>query len=225
MRWMPGLELGDVVWLCLVLIVRRAFGIFRCIMSLLAEDRIWKQGAEVFWKTVFIKMTNSLAVWKQIFVQVQKGMQHTPRRLTGQSEDLVPWWQLSKAPGSPTALKKRGQSRANFPEVLPQLSQESFAQGNGQTEISPFGSMMHFIAKTCGADELSGYGKNAVPSGRRLGICTIFYNICYNLQQLLYLKVNSNQLPGHLLLLVGDLWIGFARNTFLGIKKKLYVGM
>jgi len=44
--------------------------------------------------------------------KVQKGMQHTPRRLTGQSEDLV----------------------------LPQLSQESFAQG---------------------------YGKNAVPSGRR----------------------------------------------------------
>lgn len=43
--------------------------------------------------------------------------------------------------------------------------------------ISPFGSMMHFIAKTGGVDELPGYGKNAVPSGRRLEICTVFYNM------------------------------------------------
>eukprot|EP00434_Breviolum_minutum_P020531 symbB.v1.2.018104.t1/scaffold1432.1/size120878/8 len=49
--------------------------------------------------------------------KVQKGMQHTPRRLTGQSEDLV----------------------------LPQLSQESFGQGNGQTEISPLQKLVELM--------------------------------------------------------------------------------
>ena len=42
--------------------------------------------------------------------------------------------------------------------------------GTSILETPIYGSMMHYIAKTCRADELLGYGKNAVPSGRRLEI-------------------------------------------------------
>ena len=140
MRWMPGLELGDVVWLCLVLIVWRSFGTSSCIMSLLAEDRIWKQGAEV-WE---VNMK-----WRTFAVFTHFGTGSKRNATYSKTADWTKWrpcslvTQLSKAPQLSSWWNVA--KPWNFLEVLPQLSQESFGQGNGQTEISPLQKLVELM--------------------------------------------------------------------------------
>ena len=133
-------------------------------MSLLAEDRIWKQGAEV-WE-VNIK-------WRTFAVFTHFGTGSKRNATYSKTADWTKWRPCSLVAtfqSSPAVfLIKRGQT-LKFPggsaPVVPRI-----------IRTRQWSDRNFSIAKTGGVDELPGYGKNAVPSGRRLEICTVFYNM------------------------------------------------